>query len=174
MNGVVAAAGASSRSLDVRVACNEDGDTWPTRRAIMGTGSEQTSSFFVIDCLASWSFQSAPLCPCSSHHLVVPSSSFSLLHREVFVIVARFVSFSPFYLSSGTTSGRTPPPRFFSRRSLSLVSQTLAKPHLGNGLSCRTPSKPPNRALSLVSNSELRRYSSLCFSSWRSLPFRPD
>lgn len=88
MNGVVAAAGASSRSLDVRVACDEDGGAWPTRRAIMGTGFEPTSSFFVIDCLAPWSFQSAPPCPFSSHRRRVLLLALAVIS----VIVPRFVS----------------------------------------------------------------------------------
>lgn len=152
MNGVVAAAGASSRSLDVRVACDEDGVAWPTRRAIMGTGSEPTSSFFVIDCLAPWSFQSAP--PCLPFQLPPPSWRIFLLSPAGCSPSSFCVSFSPFHLPSGTTSGRTPPRFFFSRRSL--VSQTLAKPHLGDGLSCSVL-RASRLALSLspVSNFEV-------------------
>lgn len=129
-----AAAGASGRSLDVRVASDEDGESRGRRgAAIMGrTGSRPTGSFFVIDYLG-------------------PSSSLSLLNATpliplpwVFVIVPRFVS--PFrhstLLSAGTTSGRPrfPPP--VSSRLFSLlrapVSQTLAKPRRRQRLSCRS------------------------------------
>lgn len=115
-----AAAGASGRSLDVRVASEEDGKSRGRRgAAIMGrTGSRPTGSFFVIDYLAPWSFQSLSLLPAPP---VIPLP-------RVFVIVPRFVSpFRPSTLfSAETTSGR--PASLLSSR---LVSSLLSPSHAG-------------------------------------------
>lgn len=141
MNGVVAAAGASSRSLDVRVACDEDGDAWPTRRSDNGNRfrADQQLLRYRLSCSLVLSIH-----PTLSLQLPPSRRLFLLLlllalHRGLRHRSSFCVSFSPFYLPSGTTSGRTPL-LLLPSLSLSLVSQTLAKPHLGNGLSCCTSS----------------------------------
>lgn len=144
MNGVVAAAGASSRSLDVRVACDEDGDAWPTRRSDNGNRfrADQQLLRYRLSCSLVLSIQPHPVltAPTISSPLPPPSPARS---TGVFVIVARFVSpFRPSIFPPGLRPVVLL--CFFSRRSLSislsLVSQTLAKPHLGDGLSCCTSS----------------------------------
>lgn len=129
-----AAAGASGRSLDVRVASDEDGESRGRRgAAIMGrTGSRPTGSFFVIDYLAPWSRQVSPFCPCRA----TDSTALGLRHRLSFC-----VSFSPFHSPPRRETTRPVVPLPLSRL-LSLlrtpVSQTLAKPRRRQRLSCRS------------------------------------
>lgn len=131
-----AAAGASGRSLDVRVASNEDGESRGRRGAIMGgTGFRPTGSFFVIDYLAPWSIQppSSPLpsarpaadssCPGSSSSSLVLCLLFALPLSSP----PRLRPVVPLLLSSRLFSLlRTP------------VSRTLAKPRRRQRLSCRS------------------------------------